>query len=120
MDTARGRRSTRILPLVALLALAITACATPAPTPSPAATARPTPVATPAPTLAPSPSPVVVAGPSSIVESTVVDAMTADRGGPLTELRVDGGAARNDDLLRFQADILGIPVERPRVTETTA
>jgi glycerol kinase len=50
----------------------------------------------------------------------VVEAMAADRGGPLTELRVDGGAARNDDLLRFQADILGIPVERPRVTETTA
>ena len=50
----------------------------------------------------------------------VVEAMAADRGGPLTELRVDGGAARNDDLLRFQADILGIPVERPRNTETTA
>jgi glycerol kinase len=50
----------------------------------------------------------------------VVEAMAADRGAPLSELRVDGGAARNDDLLRFQADILGIPVERPRVTETTA
>ena len=50
----------------------------------------------------------------------VVAAMAADRGGPLTELRVDGGAARNDDLLRFQADILGIAVERPRNTETTA
>ncbi len=50
----------------------------------------------------------------------VVEAMAADRGAPLTDLRVDGGAARNDDLLRFQADILGIPVERPRVTETTA
>ena len=46
--------------------------------------------------------------------------MAADRGAPLTELRVDGGAARNDDLLQFQADILGVPVERPRVTETTA
>ena len=52
--------------------------------------------------------------------SDVVEAMAADRGAPLTELRVDGGAARNDDLLQFQADILGIPVERPRVTETTA
>ena len=52
--------------------------------------------------------------------SDVVEAMAADRGAPLTELRVDGGAARNDDLLRFQADILGIPVERPWVTETTA
>ena len=50
----------------------------------------------------------------------VVEAMAADRGAPLTDLRVDGGAARNDDLLRFQADILGVPVERPRVTETTA
>jgi glycerol kinase len=46
--------------------------------------------------------------------------MAADRGAPLADLRVDGGAARNDDLLRFQADLLGIPVERPRVTETTA
>ncbi len=44
----------------------------------------------------------------------VVEAMDADRGEPLTELRVDGGAARNDDLLQFQADILGIPVERPQ------
>ena len=52
--------------------------------------------------------------------SDVVEAMAADRGAPLTELRVDGGAARNDDLLQFQADILGVPVERPRVTETTA
>jgi glycerol kinase len=50
----------------------------------------------------------------------VVEAMAADRGAPLTELRVDGGAARNDALLQFQADMLGIPVERPRVTETTA
>ncbi len=50
----------------------------------------------------------------------VLEAMAADRGAPLTDLRVDGGAARNDDLLRFQADLLGVPVERPRVTETTA
>ena len=41
--------------------------------------------------------------------SDVVEAMAADRGAPLTELRVDGGAARNDDLLQFQADILGDP-----------
>jgi glycerol kinase len=52
--------------------------------------------------------------------SDVAEAMAADRGGPLTELRVDGGAARNDDLLQFQADILGVAVERPRNTETTA
>jgi glycerol kinase len=50
----------------------------------------------------------------------VVEAMASDRGAPLSDLRVDGGAARNDDLLAFQADILGIPVDRPRVTETTA
>jgi glycerol kinase len=50
----------------------------------------------------------------------VVDAMAADRGAPLADLRVDGGAARNDGLLQFQADLLGVPVERPVVTETTA
>jgi glycerol kinase len=38
----------------------------------------------------------------------------------LTELRVDGGAAANDFLMQFQADILGVPVIRPTVTETTA
>jgi glycerol kinase len=50
----------------------------------------------------------------------LVGAMNADRGTPLTELRADGGAARNDTLLQFQADMLGIPVERPAVTETSA
>jgi glycerol kinase len=50
----------------------------------------------------------------------LVGAMNADRGAPLSELRADGGAARNDTLLQFQADMLGIPVERPAVTETTA
>lgn len=50
----------------------------------------------------------------------VAEAIVADRGAPLADLRVDGGAARNDDVLRFTADLLGIPVERPRVTETTA
>src|SRR4029079_812344 len=39
---------------------------------------------------------------------------------PLAELRVDGGACVNDLLMQFQADLLGIPVVRPRVTETTA
>ena len=38
----------------------------------------------------------------------------------LTELRVDGGAARNDLLMQFQADLLGVPVVRPQITETTA
>jgi glycerol kinase len=50
----------------------------------------------------------------------VLRAMEADSGIASTELRVDGGAAANDLLLQFQADILGIPVARPRVAETTA
>ncbi len=50
----------------------------------------------------------------------VLDAMQADSGIAISELRVDGGAARNDYLMQFQADILGVPVVRPRVTETTA
>ncbi len=50
----------------------------------------------------------------------VLDAMVEDAGKPLTELRVDGGAAVNDDLLQFQADLLGVPVVRPKVAETTA
>jgi glycerol kinase len=50
----------------------------------------------------------------------VLDAMGTDAGDGLAALRVDGGAASNDSLLQFQADLLGVPVERPRVTETTA
>ncbi|PJF23317.1 MAG: glycerol kinase [Phototrophicales bacterium] len=50
----------------------------------------------------------------------VVGAMEADSGLSLAALRVDGGAAMNNFLLQFQADILGVPVERPVVTETTA
>ena len=50
----------------------------------------------------------------------VVDAMARDRGAAFREIRVDGGAARNDLLMQMQADTLGIPVVRPRVTETTA
>ena len=50
----------------------------------------------------------------------VVDAVNADAGIDLTELRVDGGATTNDTLLQFQADILGVPVVRPVVAETTA
>ena len=47
-------------------------------------------------------------------------AMTADSGVKLAELRVDGGASKNNLLMQFQADILGIPVVRPSDTETTA
>jgi len=50
----------------------------------------------------------------------VVEAMAADAGEPLRTLRVDGGAAANGFLMQFQADLLGVPVERPRVVETTA
>ncbi len=50
----------------------------------------------------------------------VVDAMKADSGLTLQALRVDGGAVRNDFLMQFQADILGVPVQRPAITETTA
>ncbi|HKW06038.1 MAG TPA: glycerol kinase GlpK [Candidatus Dormibacteraeota bacterium] len=50
----------------------------------------------------------------------VVEAMEKDTGSKLTELRVDGGAAVMDLLCQLQADLLGIPVRRPRQTETTA
>ena len=50
----------------------------------------------------------------------VLEAVEADTGKPLAALRVDGGAAVNDLLMQFQADVLGVPVVRPRVTETTA
>jgi glycerol kinase len=50
----------------------------------------------------------------------LIEAMQQDAGQPLSELRVDGGAARNDLLLQFQADLLGVPVLRPVNTETTA
>ena len=46
--------------------------------------------------------------------------MQKDAGEKLSELRVDGGAAANDLLMQFQADILGVPVVRPKVLETTA
>jgi glycerol kinase len=50
----------------------------------------------------------------------VLEAMAADAGRPVRALRVDGGAVANDFLCQFQADIIGVPVERPRVIETTA
>jgi glycerol kinase len=50
----------------------------------------------------------------------LLEAMQEDSGIRLAELRVDGGAAANDLLLQFQADLLGVPVVRPAVTETTA
>jgi glycerol kinase len=50
----------------------------------------------------------------------LLDAMAADTGTPLAEVRVDGGASRSDPLMQFQADLLGVPVVRPFETETTA
>jgi glycerol kinase len=50
----------------------------------------------------------------------LMDAVQIDAGTPLKELRVDGGASANDALMQFQADILGVPVVRPAMTETTA
>ncbi len=51
--------------------------------------------------------------------AALLQAMSKDTG-PVTELRVDGGACVNNLLMQFQADLLGIPVVRPQVTETTA
>jgi glycerol kinase len=50
----------------------------------------------------------------------LLEAMQKDAGQSLTELRVDGGASANDLLMQFQADLLGVPVLRPKVLETTA
>ncbi|WP_110588760.1 glycerol kinase GlpK [Microbacterium suaedae] len=50
----------------------------------------------------------------------VLDAVNADAGVDLSELRVDGGMVANDTLMQFQADVLGVPVVRPVVAETTA
>ena len=50
----------------------------------------------------------------------LLDAMQKDAGVTLGSLKVDGGAARNGALLQFQADLLGVPVRRPVVPETTA
>jgi len=50
----------------------------------------------------------------------VLEAMRKDSGVALTSLRVDGGMASNDLLMQFQADVLGVPVVRPRIAETTS
>ena len=56
----------------------------------------------------------------ALQSADVFEAMTRDSGFAVSELRVDGGASRNDMLMQMQADFLGAPVVRPRVTETTA
>jgi glycerol kinase len=50
----------------------------------------------------------------------VVDAMSTDTGVSIPDLRVDGGMVKNEFLMQFQADVLGLPVLRPSVSETTA
>lgn len=50
----------------------------------------------------------------------VLNAMQQDSGIKLKSLRVDGGASNNNFLMQFQSDLLGVPVERPKITETTA
>jgi glycerol kinase len=50
----------------------------------------------------------------------LVQAMVADAGRPIERLRVDGGAAASDLLMQMQADLAGIPVERPKALESTA
>jgi glycerol kinase len=56
----------------------------------------------------------------ALSSAELVAAMNADLGSPVAELRVDGGAARNDLLMQMQADFAGVPVIRPAQTETTA
>ena len=56
----------------------------------------------------------------ALQSAEVLDAMQADSGITLSELRVDGGAAANNLLMQRQADLLGVPVVRPKVVETTA
>jgi glycerol kinase len=56
----------------------------------------------------------------ALQSAEVLDAMQADSGITLTELRVDGGATANNLLMQCQADLLGVPVVRPKVLETTA
>jgi glycerol kinase len=56
----------------------------------------------------------------ALQSADVFGAMARDASIPLTELRVDGGASRNNLLMQMQADFLGVPVVRPQVTETTA
>ncbi|MFJ1299781.1 glycerol kinase GlpK [Pseudomonadota bacterium AL_CKDN230030165-1A_HGKHYDSX7] len=56
----------------------------------------------------------------ALQSAELLTCMNADSGIALSELRVDGGASRNDLLMQMQADLLGVPVVRPRVAESTA
>jgi glycerol kinase len=57
---------------------------------------------------------------ADVLDAVELDAVESETGTPLGALRVDGGASVNNLLMQFQADILGVPVVRPQVTETTA
>jgi glycerol kinase len=50
----------------------------------------------------------------------ILEAMSADTGKKLRVLRVDGGATQNDFLMQFQADLMGVSVDRPKIVESTA
>ena len=54
------------------------------------------------------------------IPAEVLDAMNADSGVPLKELKVDGGMTHDDLVMQFQADLCGVDVVRPKVIETTA
>ncbi|MFO1496032.1 MAG: glycerol kinase GlpK [Lysobacterales bacterium] len=56
----------------------------------------------------------------ALQNADLLHAMQADIGAPLAELRVDGGMCANDFLMQYQADVLGVPVQRPRLRESTA
>jgi glycerol kinase len=56
----------------------------------------------------------------ALQSAELLEAMRQDSALDLSEMRVDGGASRNDLLMQIQADVLGVPVVRPKVTETTA
>jgi glycerol kinase len=56
----------------------------------------------------------------ALQSAELLEAMHQDSGLDLSEMRVDGGACRDDLLMQIQADVLGVPVVRPRITETTA
>jgi glycerol kinase len=56
----------------------------------------------------------------ALQSAELLTAMGRDAGAPVSELRVDGGASQNDLLMQMQADFSGVPIARPKITETTA
>ena len=64
--------------------------------------------------------PDAIKGSSPMPQQDLVRVMNADAPCPLTELRVDGGASVSSFLMQFQADMLRVPIDRPKLVETTA